>query len=88
MRSLYRGLRKARVLRPGAGWRRLFAAGAGRPARSMAAVVWWLAGDMRRWFAMHTFERIVQTAVCVVGGAAVYFAALYAAGTRRGGPAP
>jgi len=78
---LYLGLRKARVLRPGAGWRRLFARVLAASA-VMGAVEWWLAGDMQRWFAMHTFERIEQTAVCVVSGAAVYFIALYAAGTR------
>jgi hypothetical protein len=31
---------------------------------------------------MHTWERALQTLVCVMSGAVVYFAALFLAGTR------
>jgi hypothetical protein len=31
---------------------------------------------------MHTWERVTQTALCVVVGVGVYFLALFAAGTR------
>jgi putative peptidoglycan lipid II flippase len=78
---LYRGLRRTQLLRPGPGWGRLLARVAGACA-VMGAALWWLAGDMRRWFAMHTWERVLHTAICVAAGAAVYFAALYAAGAR------
>ncbi len=78
---LYRGLRKAGVLTPRPGWARLLlrvviASGV------MAIIVWWLAGDLDRWFAMRTWERALQTMICVAAGSAVYFAALFAAGTR------
>ena len=78
---LYRGLRRAQLLRPGPGWGRLLARVAGASA-VMRAVLWWLAGGMSRWFAMHTWDRVLHTTLCVIAGAAVYFAALYAAGTR------
>jgi putative peptidoglycan lipid II flippase len=78
---LYRGLRRAQVLRPGPGWERLLARVAGASA-VMGAALWWLAGGMPRWFAMHTWDRVLYTALCVTAGAAIYFVALYAAGTR------
>jgi putative peptidoglycan lipid II flippase len=69
------------VLTPGAGGGRLIARVSVASA-IMGGAVWWLAGDMRRWFAMHTWERVAQTGLCVTAGAAVYFAVLYAAGAR------
>jgi putative peptidoglycan lipid II flippase len=78
---LYRGLRKAKVLEPGPGWARLLVQVAIASAL-MALVLAWLAGDLEHWFAMRTWERVLQTMVCVVAGALVYFAALFAVGTR------
>jgi putative peptidoglycan lipid II flippase len=78
---LYRGLRRADVLRPRPGWRILLARVAGASA-VMGAALWWLAGGVGRWLAMRTWERVAQTAICVAVGAAVYFAALFAAGAR------
>jgi putative peptidoglycan lipid II flippase len=78
---LYRGLRAAHVLVPRPGWGRLLtrvlvASGV------MGLVVWWLAGDLQRWLDMHTWQRVTQTALCVVVGVGVYFVALFAGGTR------
>jgi putative peptidoglycan lipid II flippase len=78
---LYRGLRRNELLRPGPGWGVLFARVVGASA-VMAAVLWWLAGNMARWFAMHTWERVLHTSICVAVGAAVYFIALLAGGMR------
>jgi putative peptidoglycan lipid II flippase len=78
---LYRGLRKAGVLHPGPGWGRLIVRVISASA-AMALAVGWLAGDLERWFAMHTWERVAQTLLCVTCGVVVYFAALFAVGTR------
>ena len=78
---LYRGLRKAGVLHPGPGWGRLILRVVVASA-AMALVVGWLAGDLERWFAMHTWQRVAQTLLCVTVGVVVYFAALFAVGTR------
>ena len=78
---LYRGLRKAGVLHPGPGWMRLFVRVVGASA-VMALVVGWLAGDLAHWFAMPTWQRVVQTLICVAAGVIVYFASLFAAGMR------
>ncbi|MBS0399309.1 MAG: murein biosynthesis integral membrane protein MurJ [Proteobacteria bacterium] len=78
---LYRGLRRREVLKPSAGWNALLAR-ALLASLVMAGVLWWLAGDLRGWFAMHTGERVVRTGLLVTAGALVYFAALYASGMR------
>ncbi len=78
---LYRGLRRRELLKPSAGWGALLV----RVALSsliMAAVLWWMAGDLSRWFAMHTWQRVLNTSLCVTVGVAVYFVALFAAGMR------
>jgi putative peptidoglycan lipid II flippase len=78
---LYRGLRKAGILMPKPGWARLLVRVV-IASSLMALALWWFAGDLDRWFAMRTWERALQTMVCVVVGIVVYFAALYAAGAR------
>ena len=78
---LHRGLRRAGVLKPGAGWARLLVRVTVASAL-MAVALWWLAGDLDRWLAMRTWERAWQTLVCVIAGAAAYFAALFAVGAR------
>ena len=87
---LYRGLRRSGVYQPSAHWRRLWprvlAAGAG-----MAGFLWWSAGDWSAWTSMPPAARALNGALCVAGGAAVYFALLLATGVRqadfRSGPA-
>ena len=78
---LYRGLRRRDILKPSAGWGALL----GRvifASLAMAALLWWLAGDLPSWFAMHTWQRVMHTGICVLAGGAVYFTALYAVGMR------
>ena len=78
---LYRGLRRAQVLKPTAGWPVLLVRVLGASAL-MAVLLWWLAGDLPSWFAMRTWQRVEHLGICVVAGLAVYFVALFAAGMR------
>ncbi len=79
---LYRGLRRNGVLRPGPGWRRLIARVAAAGA-VMGALLVWLAGEPSRWVVMPAWTRVGHLTVCIVAGAAAYFAALLAFGLRR-----
>jgi len=80
---LYRGLRRDGVYAPSARWRQLLPR-VGLAAGAMGAFLWWAAGDWSAWPAMPATERVLRTAGCVAGGAAVYFLALWAAGARAG----
>ncbi len=80
---LYRGLRRAHVLHHAPGWRRMLVqVFAGNVL--MGIFLWLVAGDTARWMAMRTLERMQWTLVLVAGGAAIYFATLYALGMRVG----
>ena len=48
----------------------------------MAALLIWLGGDIAGWLAASPLERAARLAMCVVAGAAAYFAALFAGGMR------
>jgi putative peptidoglycan lipid II flippase len=78
---LWRGLLRDGVYRPAPGWgvlvARIVAANL-----AMALVLWTLAGNMADWIAARPLERVGQLALCIVAGAAVYFAALYLGGLR------
>lgn len=78
---LYRGLRRLGVLVHGPGWgalmMRVLAANV-----AMVAFLLAVTGDLEDWFAMAAIERIARMAVCVLGGAGVYFTALGALGAR------
>jgi putative peptidoglycan lipid II flippase len=78
-------------------WRGLRRAGVYRPAPEfwwvvvriviamMGGVLWWLAGDTAGWIATTPWwHRAERLAVCVVVGASVYFAAIFAVGLRYG----
>jgi hypothetical protein len=55
-------------------------------------VLAWLGGDLAAWLAASPVDRVLRLALCVVAGAAAYFAALFACGLRpahlRNGPPP
>ncbi len=79
--TLYRGLRRQQVFVPSPGWgallTRIFVANL-----AMAAVLWWLAGDVRSWMSLTTIERALRCALCVGAGMGAYFAVLLALGAR------
>jgi putative peptidoglycan lipid II flippase len=79
--SLYRGLRRDSVLKPAPGWGRLWAQILGANL-AMAALLWWLGGDLQGWLDASVTQRILRCALCVGGGGAAYFAVLYALGLR------
>jgi len=78
---LYRGLRRAGVYAPSARWKRLLPQVLLANA-AMAAFLWWSAGEWAAWTTMAVAERLLRLAVCVGGGAAVYFVALALLGVR------
>lgn len=78
---LWVGLKRAGFYKAQPGWgafvaRILFANAV------MAALLIWLGGDLAGWLELPALQRAGRLAVCVVAGAAAYFAALYLAGTR------
>ncbi|MDE2306510.1 MAG: murein biosynthesis integral membrane protein MurJ, partial [Gammaproteobacteria bacterium] len=78
---LYRGLRRGGVLRPTPGWPALLGRTIAASA-AMALVLAWLAGPTGTWIAMSSWRRVGHLGICVLAGAAVYFAALAALGAR------
>ena len=78
---LYRGLRKRNVLVPSPGWS-AFLVRVAVANIAMAAFLGWYAGAGDAWIALHAWARAGRMALCVIGGAAVYFAALWATGLR------
>jgi len=78
---LYRALRKQGVFVPSVGWvalllRILLANFA------MGAALYFFAGGTAQWLELATWTRIWRLALCVVGGAGVYFAVLWLVGAR------
>lgn len=80
---LWRGLRRDGVYRPEPGWWKLLGQ-IGAASATMAALLWWLAGDMSIWLAASALERAGRLALCVIGGAVSYFAVLFVLGVRPG----
>ena len=79
--TLYRGLRRQGILIPAAGWPALLIRIV--VANSvMAAVLWWMGGDLQSWLDAGTADRAWRCALCVGAGGAAYFLALFALGTR------
>jgi putative peptidoglycan lipid II flippase len=78
---LWRGLRRAGVYAPSAGWAKLLTR-VSVANLLMAAVIWWMGGDLQGWLAAGAMERVWRCALCVGAGATVYFASLYAFGMR------
>ncbi len=78
---LYRGLRRQGVYKPSAQWRRLLPQ-VGFASVAMGGFLWWASGDWSAWTGWRASERALLLALCVGGGAGVYFLALWLAGTR------
>lgn len=78
---LLRGLRRAGVYSPAAGWptlmMRIVMANA-----VMAGALLWMGGDLEGWMAAGTLVRVGRCALCIGGAAALYFGVLYALGLR------
>lgn len=80
---LLRGLLRAGVFRPEAGWGRYFvrvilAAGV------MGASLWVLAGDWMRWVDYSLTQRLIHLGWLIPAGVAIYFAVLALSGLRFG----
>ena len=78
---LYRGLRRQGVYAPSGHWRRLLPQVALASA-AMAGFLWWISGDWAAWSGWRASARALQLALCVGGGAGVYFLALWLTGAR------
>jgi putative peptidoglycan lipid II flippase len=78
---LFRGLRRAGVYHASTGWRK-FAFQVLVANLVMGVALWWCGGGLEAWLAYGAWERALRLGACVVGGAAVYFAALWASGLR------
>jgi putative peptidoglycan lipid II flippase len=80
---LYAGLLRTQVLKRGQALRGLLIRIVMASAL-MAAFLWWLSGDVGTWLVTPKIERVVWLAGLVVGGIAIYFAALWVMGVRAG----
>lgn len=78
---LWRGLRKAGVYSPASGWGALMARIVVANA-AMAGVLLWMGGEVEGWMAAGALARVGRCALCIGGGAAVYFGVLYGLGMR------
>jgi len=48
----------------------------------MAALLFWLGGDLQGWLDATALHRATRLGLCIVAGAAAYFAALLLSGMR------
>jgi putative peptidoglycan lipid II flippase len=78
---LWMGLKRKGVYKARAGWPALLARVLFANA-VMAALLVWMAGDLRGWLTQAPWERAGRLALCIAAAAAAYFAALFLAGTR------
>ncbi|MGA9853181.1 MAG: murein biosynthesis integral membrane protein MurJ [Gammaproteobacteria bacterium] len=78
---LYRGLRRAGVYNPAAGWRVLLRQVLIANA-VMAGLLWWLVGDLSVWLGRNALHRGLWLAFWIVVAILVYFLALFLGGFR------
>jgi putative peptidoglycan lipid II flippase len=80
---LFRGLKRAGVYRAAPGWSR-FAGQVLIANLAMAALLWWIAGDVAGWLDAHAARRAARLLGSVLAGAGIYFAVLWLCGLRLG----
>ncbi len=78
---LWRGLARAGVYQARPGWGALLVRVVFANA-VMAALLYWMGGDVQGWLDTPPLARAARLALCVGSGAAAYFAALFLAGAR------
>lgn len=78
---LFRGLRRSGVYRSTGGWPKLALRVLVANA-VMAALLWWMAGDLSQWLAWGNWQRAGWLLACVAAGFGVYFATLGLLGLR------
>ena len=78
---LYRGLTRAGVYRAGPGWRR-FAGQVALASLAMSVLLLWGGGDVQGWLTDNPADRAAALGALVMGGAVVYFSALWLVGFR------
>jgi putative peptidoglycan lipid II flippase len=78
---LWRGLARQGVYRARPGWGGMLARVLLANA-AMAALLWWLGGDLQEWMALGVWERVGRLAWCVGAAATTYFAVLLLLGMR------
>ncbi|MCS6948112.1 MAG: murein biosynthesis integral membrane protein MurJ, partial [Steroidobacteraceae bacterium] len=78
---LWRGLKRAGIWQSGGGWTRLLLQVA-FASIAMAAFLVWQAAPLDGWIESSALERIGRMSLCVLGGAGLYFAVLWATGMR------
>jgi putative peptidoglycan lipid II flippase len=79
---LHRGLTARGVLQPTAHWPRLLRRQLPLANGAMALFLWFASGDWSGWTGAPSWLQISRLAFCVLGGGAVYGAALWALGIR------
>lgn len=78
---LWRGLRRAGTLRASPVWRSLLPRVA-VACGAMAALLWWLGGELPQWLAMAPLQRLTHCLLVIAAAAALYFAVLLVLGVR------
>lgn len=78
---LYRGLRRGQILVLGDGWSLLWLRVLGA-VLAMAGFLYWIGGTVDAWLARGGWERVGWIALCVAGGAGIYFLVLAMLGAR------
>lgn len=78
---LYRGLRVRKIYQPVAGWG-LFMFKVCIALCVLATFLWFSAGSPEQWLEYSVWEKVARLSAIVAGGAAAYFASLFALGFR------
>jgi len=78
---LWRGLRRGGTFHASPVWRTLLPRVL-LACAAMAALLWWLGGDLSSWLALAPLQRVARCLLVIVAAAALYFATLFLLGLR------